>query len=33
MRIRPPVVNVIMLVAIILGVVAGSQLFALATGG
>ena len=33
MRIRPPVVNVIMLVAIILGVVAGSRLFALATGG
>ena len=32
-RIRPPVVNVIMLVAIVLGVVAGSRLFALVTGG
>ena len=33
MRIGPPVVNVIMLVAIILGVVAGSRLFALVDRG
>jgi hypothetical protein len=33
MRVGRPAVNVVMLAAIVLGVVAGSRLFALAAGG